>query len=327
MILKYVLPILALVGFGVAAVIVFEGNRTPPVVAPRSASVNSPFNAYVYGTGIVEASTENIAIGTPTSGIVTAIYVKWGDQVKKSDPLFKIDDRDLQAQLPPAMAKVKEAEARLEKHKHRLSVGERLEPNVSISAEEIANRRFDVGIDDAALASAHAQVEQIKSEINRRTVRALVSGRILQIKTRPGEFAQSGTVAPLMLLGDDTRLHLRVEVDENDAWRVQPCAAAVAFFRGHPEVKAPVQYERTEPDVVPKSLITGDSTQRTDTRVLQVIYSFDHVAMPAYVGQQMDVFIETPAVDATKSVTQSAPKPCGNPADVDSRALNKRGKS
>jgi|ERR1700730_5471438 len=327
MIVKYVLPILALVGFGVAAVIVLQGNRTPPVVPPQSTSANSPFTWYVYGTGIVEASTENIAIGTPASGIVTAIYVKWGDQVKKGDPLFKIDDRDLQAQLPPAMAKVREAEANLEKHKHHLSVGERLEPNVSISAEEMANRRFDVGIDDAALASAHAQIEQIKSEINRRTVRALISGRILQIKTRPGEFAQSGSVAPLMLLGDDTRLHLRVEVDENDAWRVQPCAAAVAFFRGNPEVKTSVQYERTEPDVVPKALLTGDSTQRTDTRVLQVIYSFDHAAMPAYVGQQMDVFIKTPAVDATKSGTQSAPKPCGNHAGVNSRASNKRGNS
>lgn len=289
MILKYILPILAMAGFGVAVVIVLEGNRTPPVVPARSSSMNSPFNSYVYGAGIVEASTENIIIGTPASGIVTAIYVKWGEQVKKGDALFKIDDRDLQGQLPPAMAKVKEAEASLEKRQHHLSVGERLEPNVSISAEELANRRFDVGIDGAALASAHAQAEQIKSEINRRTVRALVSGRILQIKTRPGEYAQSGAVAPLMLLGDDTRLHLRVEVDENDAWRVQPCAAAVAFFRGNPEVKTPVQYERTEPDVVPKALLTGDSMQRTDTRVLQVIYSFDHAAMPAYVGQQMDV--------------------------------------
>jgi len=31
-----------------------------------------------------------------------------------------------------------------------------------------------------------------------------------------------------------------------------------------------------------------------DTRVLQVIYRFDRRAIPAYVGQQVDVFIETP---------------------------------
>jgi len=49
---------------------------------------------------------------------------------------------------------------------------------MSISVEEVDNRRFDVAIDEAALASALAQVEQIKTEIERRTVRARFSGRI-----------------------------------------------------------------------------------------------------------------------------------------------------
>jgi hypothetical protein len=40
--------------------------------------------------------------------------------------------------------------------------------------------------------------------------------------------------------------------------------------------------------------LTGDSTERVDTRVLQALYSFDRATLPAYVGQQMDVFIEAP---------------------------------
>ena len=43
---------------------------------------------------------------------------------------------------------------------------------------------------------------------------------------------------------------------------------------------------------MPKVSLTGQSTERTDTRVLQAIYSFDPAALPVYVGQQMDVFIE-----------------------------------
>jgi len=49
-----------------------------------------------------------------------------------------------------------------------------------------------------------------------------------------------------------------------------------------------------EPYVVPKKSLTGDSTERVDTRVLQALYSFDRASLPAYVGQQMDVFIEAP---------------------------------
>ena len=119
---------------------------------------------------MVETSTENIEIGTPVSGIVSAIYVKWGDRVKTGDPLLKIDDRDLQGQLLVAVARVKEAEASLAKTKNLLKVAEGLRPGSSISEVEMANRRFDAAIDEAVLGSASAQVEQIKIEIERRTL-------------------------------------------------------------------------------------------------------------------------------------------------------------
>src|SRR5260370_29809616 len=208
---------------------VIKGNRTRTAPLPVVQSAKAPFTSYIFGPGIVEAKTENIAIGTPVSGIVTAIYVRWDNQVQTGDPLFTIDSSDLQAQVLPALAKVREAKANLTKVKNRLRVGEGLSPGLSISVEEMDNRRFDVAIDEAARASAEAQVQQIRTEIGRRTVRAPLPGRILQMKTRLGEYAQSGSLStPLMLLGDDTQLHVRVDIDANDAWRFQPCAPALA---------------------------------------------------------------------------------------------------
>src|SRR5579864_2372702 len=145
MIRKYVLPLLAVLGVAVAIVMVIEGNRTAPVVQPVTQPANAPFSSYIFGPGIVEASSENIAIGTPVSGIVTAVYVKWGDTVKVGAPLFKVDTRDLEAQLLPANSKVKEAESQIlpatakvneaeataAKAENRLKVGDRLEPGVS----------------------------------------------------------------------------------------------------------------------------------------------------------------------------------------------------
>src|ERR1700737_4382051 len=221
MIRKYVLPILAVIGIAITVFMVIKGNETPPASKPALQSARAPYTSYIFGPGIVEASTENIAIGTPVSGIVTAVYVKWGARVKTGAPLFTVDSSDLQAQLPPALAKVKEAEANLAKIKNRLRVGQNMTPGVSISVEDLDNRRLDVGIAEAALASAEAQVAQIKTEIERRTVRARLPGRILQMKTRLGEYAQSGSPSTLMLLGNDDRLHIRVDVDENDAWRFQ----------------------------------------------------------------------------------------------------------
>jgi len=38
--------------------------------------------------------------------------------------------------------------------------------------------------------------------------------------------------------------------------------------------------------------LTGQSTERTDVRVLQVIYSIASDRLTIYAGQQLDVFIE-----------------------------------
>src|SRR6266446_2939912 len=224
---RIVLPLLAVVGVGLAVVAIMLGDRTPPGASAVVNPVVSPFATSVAGAGIVEASSENIAIGTPVSGIVTAIAVKWGDRVKSGDLLFKIDDRDLQGQLLIANAKVR----------NLLDVGEGLSKGTSISVVDLANRRFDVGINEGIVASAKAQVDQLKIEVDRRTVRAPLAGRILQIKIHPGEYAQSGVVSPpLMLLGDDTRLHVRVDINENDAWRIKPTASAMAYVPGNPEL-------------------------------------------------------------------------------------------
>ena len=58
--------------------------------------------------------------------------------------------------------------------------------------------------------------------------------------------------------------------------------------------------------MVPKKSLTGDSTERVDTRVLQVIYRLERDALPVYVGQQVDVFIEAPTVDPITAITHLA---------------------
>ena len=69
-------------------------------------------------------------------------------------------------------------------------------------------------------------------------------------------------------------------------------APAIAFIKGMRSDPIPLRFVRIEPYVTTKISLTGDSTERVDTRVLQVIYQFDQSKAPVYVGQQMDIFIE-----------------------------------
>ncbi|NDC39192.1 MAG: hypothetical protein EBZ48_14290 [Proteobacteria bacterium] len=95
-----------------------------------------------------------------------------------------------------------------------------------------------------------------------------------------------------MVIGDLSAMHVRVDIDENDAWRISAGAPATASLRGNPEVSVPLEFVRFEPFVIPKRSLTGESSERVDTRVLQVIYRMKERNPTFFVGQLMDVFIE-----------------------------------
>lgn len=304
---KYSFQGLGLLGLAFAIWMVMVTSRAVPVAPPVVTPAKPPYAAYVGAAGIIETRTLDIQIGTQVAGLVTEIKVTVGSRVKRGDPLFTLDARNLMAQLAvqrstfqTALARVREAEASLADLRNRLVLAEAVKDPHAISREDLTSRRYAVQTATAHLASARAdatladaQIKQTETNIDLLTVRAPVDGEVLQVNTRVGEYAQTGPLAtPLMLFGNIDRLHLRVDIDENDAWRFHPEARAMAFVRGNPSLSTPLTYEWTEPFVIPKRSLTGGTTERVDTRVMQVVYSLDRAQLPVYVGQQMDVFIE-----------------------------------
>ena len=342
---KYLLPVLAIAGLAFAIWTSIQGAKTQPPARPVSEPPRSSFTNKISGSGIVEARTRNISIGSHIPGIVAKVYVTVGKRVKVGEPLFVLDDRKQQAELavkeaalketrtrltrlkeapraeelPPALARVKEAESLLEDLRQQLRIAENIKDPRAISVEDLNKRRYaveaaesrlirakadlklleagawrpDIEVAIADVARAKAEVDAARVEIDLLTVRAPVEGDILQINIRPGEYAPSGqSPQPLILLGNLDQLHVRVDIDENDAWRFQPEAPAVASIRGNPQLKTDLAFEYVEAYVVPKRSLTGESTERVDTRVMQVVYSFKRGNLPIYPGQLMDVYIE-----------------------------------
>lgn len=325
MIRKYVLPVLALLGVIFGIFMVKQGAKKPPVAPAVVQPSYAEYHSEVAGAGLVEASTQNIAVATPVAGVVTGLFVKVGDAVKAGQPLFKLDDRNLQASvlvqkaaIASAQAKVKVEQALLADLNNQLQIYQSVADTRAVSREELDRKRFAVLTGDAQLesaraeiAAADAQLKAVQIDIQRLTVAAPVDGRVLQINLRLGEFAQAGpATTPLMLLGNTDQMNVRVDVDENDAWKVRADAPAIAKVRGKPDARVPLAFVRIEPYVIPKKSLTGDSTERVDTRVLQVIYRIDGMPpVPVYVGQQMDVSISTTGVLSTT-------RPAGTVADA-----------
>lgn len=318
---KWLLPLLAIAGFLFASYTVVSGNKPIPVASAVAEPAFAPYQSFIAGAGIIEAKSQNIAIGTPLPGIVKSVAVKVGDQVKTGDALFYLDDRDNRAELAvrnadlaKAAADADVAEASLTDAKSLLKIAESITDRRAISTEELIKRRNAVLVAKAKLESANAFVLQTKASIantkttlDRLVVRAPVDSEVLQVNVRPGEFAQAGALnTPLLVLGNLDQFHVRVDIDENDAWRFDKASKAVAYLRGNRNFKAELTLAYVEPFVIPKKSLTGDSTERVDTRVLQALYRFNRDHLPVYVGQQMDVFIEAQEYTDGK---QQAPQP------------------
>ena len=341
---RYIVPAVAILSLTFAITWALASKPVHKPAVPPSPPPESTSKDTVAAVGLVEPASENIELSCSVSGMITGLYVKAGDQVKKGQRLFTVDDRDVAAQLgvkraalalaqarlqklrqapraeevPPAQAKVEEAKAQLADAEVQVKLINSVSDRRAVREEDVKRRELnyeaakarldqaekdlallkagtwtpDLEIAHAEVQQAAAEVRQLETDLARLTMSAPVDGTILQNKVRLGQYAQCGPLAePLMIFGDGNELHVRADVDESDAWRVRSGANAVAYLRGNSQLSFPLEFVRFEPYVIPKKSLTGDATERVDTRVLQVIYRFSDPKANVFDGQQMDIYI------------------------------------
>lgn len=326
-----VIPALAVAGLigGVVTVTRHAPDRAavaPVIMPPTQPQTVDASSGMIGAVGLVEAASEEVAIAAPISGVVTAIFVEPGSIVRRGDALFAIDPRQAQAdldvreaELASARARLAEASATVADLRDQLDRAERLNrmsQALAISEETLARRRFAVRTAEAKFSTTRAEIETAEAAVtsarvtlDRLQVRAPIDGTVLQRNLRAGEFAPANALdTPSIVLGMLTPLHLRVEIDEADLPDFVPTALAWGSRRGDAERRVTLSLVRVEPLVVPKRTLTGSGTERTDTRVLKVVYAFDPEALPAFPGQQMDVFIERTRSHAPAAVGSTAGK-------------------
>jgi RND family efflux transporter MFP subunit len=300
----------ALLGIAAMFLLVARLKKPDPVAPPLVEPATAPYQTAIGARGIVESLGENVHISPLVSGVVEEVFVKVGDQVKKGDPLFRVDSRaaraavaSREAEIPVLTARLAEAEANLAEKQDLLERVTKLGSKNVASEEEVRRATFQHRAAAALQALAAAELQQGKvllaeaqTDLDLTLVAAPRDGEILQVNIRSGEHASPNTMMEAILLGDTSALQLRADVDEDSAWRVRPGAPATAYIKGTRDKPIPLTFVRVEPYILPKKSLTGESTERVDTRVLQVIYTFPAPKTPIYVGQQMDVFIDGTSV-------------------------------
>src|SRR5262249_19666120 len=184
------LPLIAVLALTFGIISVVRSQPKQQTTIPISPPPISPYSHTVAAVGLVETSTENIAIGTPLSQVVSDVFVTAGREVKKGDPLFQLDTRQLRSDLHSREAQVRVAEGERKVREAMLNDADRefafvesLANTRAISLEEVTKRKSaretaQAGLQaaEAQLDAARAEVQQTQTEIERSTVRAPIDG-------------------------------------------------------------------------------------------------------------------------------------------------------
>ena len=274
---------LAVGGMMLAVWTVLTAGKQTPMPTPLVEPPRSPYDNTVAATGIIEAVNENVRIGPPAAGLVTKVFVAVGDRVREGDPLLQLDDRDLRAQLvarqaaiPPAQAQVEEQRYRIGDLDTQLKRLQAVRDSRAVSEDDVKRTWYASEMAKRALSRFEATLKQVTAQrdetqilLDRLTVRAPRPGTVLQVNIRAGEYAlTTGASEPLMLLGDMQQLQVRAEVDEVNAPLIIPQRPGIAYLKGNTAHAIPLTFVRVEPYIVPKKSLTGDNSERVDTRVL-----------------------------------------------------------
>lgn len=290
--LFYSLLFLSILGIGIVIVDIFYNQMPQEGNSEALPKIILPFKNFVAGVGIVEAKDKNIVLSSLKSGIIKKVFVHTGDSIKKGALLFTLDDSALVHQITVAKQALILAKMKLKVANDQLDI---IKKTKKISSQMVTNEKYEskednVEVAKKALLLAQTKVEMLEKNRALYKVYAPIDGYVLVSTLNVGAFFSQNSKQ--LIIGKKA-FNLRVFVNEYDIWKFEPNTKAIAFVRGHPEMKVQLHYLYTVPYVVAKTNLTGKSTERTDTRVLQVVYGVTKTDFPLFVGEQLDVFIET----------------------------------
>lgn len=289
----YILLMISFIGLGIGIVNIYYNDKPVEVSTNPIKELQLPFSSFIAATGIVEANSKNINVGSLISGIVKKINVESGDKIKKGDLLFELDNNKIKNQLPSLQAEVQLATSKLQSASHQLKIMQtfkKVSPEM-VTTEKMTAKKDEVKTAKMALEVAKSNLKKVKNELMFYKIYAPIDGVILNSKISVGTYFEVNS--KILIIGSD-KLSLRVSINEYDAYRFKQNSKTIAYLRGHKNLKTEVKYCYTRPYITPKTQLSGVSTEKTDTRVLEVVYSIPNdLDFPLYVGQQLDVFIKS----------------------------------
>jgi RND family efflux transporter MFP subunit len=191
-----------------------------------------------------------VEVAPEVQGVIKQVLVEPGDLVRKNQVLAVLDTELLEKEMQTRTAMRAQAEALLHNARWQYQARQKLYKvgGASLSATEEAEAQFQARL--AEVQRYTAEVAQIRTQIQKSTIRAPIAGVVASRNFNPGEMAptlgrrEDKGLVTLMRLDE---VYVQAEVSERDLARLRPGLEVVVVPDAYPTARLAGKLERLEP--------------------------------------------------------------------------------
>jgi multidrug efflux pump subunit AcrA (membrane-fusion protein) len=293
------------------------------VVEPKSGNIyiGIPFDRivkHIYVSVNDKVKKGDLIIQFDTRDLVANLQVKQGEYEKALANLQKLEALPRKEDLIIAGEALKKAQIALDAAKTQYEMILNLPNPRAISKEEQDKRLYKLQIAEAEMREAQTQYEKIKAgtwepdlkialyqvtqaqadvevlktEIERTSIKSPIDGTVLQIKIHEGETPTSDISKTAIIVGNVDEYYLRVSIDQFNVSNLTPNAQAAAFRQGNRSTEFLLEFLHFEPFMMSKKYLTNSLDEKVDTQVFEILYKILTKDSGLFIGEKMDVFID-----------------------------------
>jgi len=257
---RFSLPLVVGVAAVVGGVVACGGKKAVSVPSPVAAVERRDIVVDASATGAVEPINV-VEVKSKASGQITKMPVETGTLVKPGDLIVQVDTRDVKNQYDQSLADVRAAEAKLQVSEAQKKRSDDLFEGRIITAQEHETAALDYANSQAALVRARTNLDLAQQRLEDATVRAPISGTVIEKTVSLGQVITSATSAfgggtTLIKMADLNQVRVRALVTEADIGAIQSGMNATVTVDAYPDRPFRGSVEKIEPQAVVQQSVT-----------------------------------------------------------------------
>jgi len=238
-------------------------------------------------TGTVEP-VDTVAVKSQAQGLIIAMPVEVGSQVKPGELIAQLDTRTLSNDYERAAAAEKAAQASLNVAKTELQRENELYAQKVVTANEHEQAVVTAANAESALTAAQTSLKTARQNLEYATIRAQVGGTVISKNASVGTVASSalsnvGGGSTIVTLADLRHVRMRALVNETDVGNVHPGMPVTVTVDAFPNRNFAGTVEKVEPQAIVQQSVT----------MFPVLVSLDNVDQSLLPGMNGEVTIVT----------------------------------